>query len=206
MEKNTITADEALDLLMEGNKRFVNDELQHPHLDSARRKMLSEGQAPHTVVLACSDSRMVPEVIFDQGLGDLFVIRVAGNVAKDKVLGSIEYAIEHLGSKLIFVLSHESCGAVTAALGAEEAPGHIGSILEEIKPAVYIARQQRGDLLENAIKNNALITRERIQDSQPIIHQAIAEKGVKVISGYYHLSDGRVEICKYNRSNSPAAC
>lgn len=194
MEKNKISANDALQLLMEGNKRFVNDELQHPHLDVARRKMLSEGQNPHTVVLTCSDSRLVPEVIFDQGLGDLFVIRVAGNVAKEKVLGSIEYAVEHLGSSLIFVLGHEKCGAVTAALEPGETEGHIGAILEEIKPAVFMARRQPGDLLENAIKNNAVITKERVQDSLPIIHRAVLSKGVKVVSGYYHLSDGVVEI------------
>lgn len=192
MEKNTISADEALKMLKEGNHRFINDELNHPHLDQQRRKMLTEGQAPHTVVLACSDSRVIPDVIFDQGLGDLFVIRVAGNVAKDKVLGSIEYAVQHLGSKLVVVLGHEKCGAVTAALEPAEIEGHVGIILEEIKPAVYMARQQEGDLLENAIKNNVRIMRERVNDSLPILNKAVREQGVKVVSGYYRLETGEV--------------
>lgn len=192
MEKNSITADEALQLMKEGNQRFVNDELKHPNLDQQRRRMLTEGQAPHTVILACSDSRVIPDVIFDQGLGDLFVIRVAGNVAKDKVLGSIEYAVQHLGSKLIIVLGHEKCGAVTAALEPAQVEGHVGIILEEIKPAVYMARQQDGDLLENAIKNNVRIMRERVNDSLPILNRAVREQGVKVVSGYYRLDSGEV--------------
>lgn len=192
MEKNTISADEALKMLKEGNSRFINDELKHPHLDQQRRKMLTEGQAPHTVILACSDSRVIPDVIFDQGLGDLFVIRVAGNVAKDKVLGSIEYAVQHLGSKLVVVLGHEKCGAVTAALEPAEVEGHVGIILEEIKPAVFMARQQEGDLLENAIKNNVRIMRERVNDSLPILNKAVREQGVKVVSGYYRLETGEV--------------
>jgi carbonic anhydrase len=194
MDKNKLTADEALDQLMEGNKRFVKNELKHPHLDAARRKMLTEGQAPHTVVLTCADSRLVPDLIFDQGLGDLFTIRVAGNVAKDKVLGSIEYAVAHLGTKLIIVLGHEKCGAVTAALEPSVTEGHIGAILEELKPSVFMARHQEGDLLENSIKNNAQIMKERIKDSLPIINKAVIQDGAKVVSAYYKLDSGIVEL------------
>lgn len=193
MDKNKIKASEALVMLKKGNERFASNTLQHPNLDDARRRMLAEGQAPHTVVLTCSDSRILPDLIFDQGLGDLFVIRVAGNVAKDKVLGSIEYAVANLGSKLVVVLGHEACGAVTAALEPKEQIGHIGAILEELKPAVYMARQQPGDLLENAIKNNAIITRERVRDSLPILNKAIKEDGLKVVSAYYSLATGQVD-------------
>jgi len=194
MEPNKVTAEEALKILMEGNERFVKGELNHPHLDDVRRNMLKDGQAPFGIVLACADSRVLPDIIFDQGLGDLFVIRVAGNVAKDKVLGSIEYAVEHLGTKLIFVLGHESCGAVTAALEPAQLEGHINKILDLIRPAVHMARHQEGDLLENAIKNNAIMVKENISDSLPVINRAIKEKGVKVVSGYYSLSNGKVEL------------
>jgi len=192
MDKNKVLAHEALEMLKLGNQRFVTNTLDHPNLDDARRRMLATGQAPHTVVLTCSDSRILPDLIFDQGLGDLFVIRVAGNVAKDKVLGSIEYAVANLGSKLVVILGHESCGAVTAALEPMEQIGHIGAILEELKPAVYMARNQPGDLLENAIKNNAIITRERVRDSLPILNKAIKEDGLVVVSAYYSLQTGEV--------------
>mgnify|MGYP001088332034 CR=1 FL=1 len=192
MEPNKVSADEALEKLIEGNKRFVNGELKHPHMDDVRRNMLKDGQAPFAIIVACADSRVLPDIIFDQGLGDLFVIRVAGNVAKDKVLGSIEYAIEHLGTKLVFVLGHESCGAVTAALEPATHEGHINKILDLIRPAVHMARHQDGNLLENAIKNNAIMVKENITDSLPVINRAVKEKGVKVVAGYYSLADGSV--------------
>lgn len=194
MEPNKISAEEALTLLMDGNERFVKGTLKHPHLDEVRRNMLTDGQAPFAIVVTCADSRVVPDILFDQGLGDLFVIRVAGNVAKDKVLGSIEYAIEHLGTKLVFVLGHESCGAVTAAIEPSVNEGHIDKILEIIRPAVHMARHQEGDILENSIKNNALMVKENISDSLPIINKAVKEKGVKVVAGYYKLADGSVEM------------
>jgi len=194
MEPNKVSADEALKILMQGNERFVKGELKHPHMDDVRRNMLKDGQAPFAIIVACADSRVLPDIIFDQGLGDLFVIRVAGNVAKDKVLGSIEYAVQHLGTKLIFVLGHESCGAVTAALEPAQLEGHINAILDLIRPAVHMARHQEGDILENSIKNNALMVKENISDSLPVINRAIKEKGVNVVSGYYSLTDGKVEL------------
>jgi len=194
MEKNIISAKEALKALMDGNKRFISDELTHPRHGGARKQELTGGQAPFAIVLSCSDSRVDPNIAFDQGLGDLFVIRVAGNVAKDKVLGSIEYAVEHLGTKLIFVLGHEKCGAVTASMEPAVFEGHVGAIVEVIKPAVYLARHQDGDDLENAIKNNALMVKEHITDSLPVLNRAIKEKGVEVVSGYYKLETGEVEI------------
>lgn len=194
MEKNKISGEEALRILMEGNARFVKNELKHPHLDAKRRAMLTEGQAPFAVVVTCADSRVIPDVLFDQGLGDLFVIRVAGNVAKDKVLGSIEYAAIHLGTRLVFVLGHEKCGAVTAALEPATMEGHIGAIVDAIKPAVYMARGQKGDLLENSIKNNAVMVREQISDSMPILAKMVKEDKLKVVGGYYKLQSGKVEI------------
>ena len=191
---NKISGDDALDRLMEGNKRFVNDELQHHDLSRQMREHLIEGQSPFAVILTCADSRLLPNVIFDQGLEDLFVIRVAGNVAREKILGSIEYAVANLGVRLVMVLGHEKCGAVGAAMDGEEHEGHIDVILNEIKPAVYMARKQEGDTLENAVKNNAIFTQERIKESHPILNKAVKEQDLRVVSGYYHLVTGEVDL------------
>lgn len=188
-----MTAEEALKLLKDGNKRYVKGDLKHPHTDPDRRHELTAAQHPFAVILSCADSRVVPELLFDQGLGDLFVIRVAGNVAKDKVFGSIEYAVKFLNSKLIVVLGHESCGAVNASLGNADPGGHIGSIIEKIKPAVYMARRMKGDLLTNAVKVNAEIVAEEIKETKPIISDAVEAAGVKVVSAYYKLDSGEVE-------------
>ncbi|MFT6873557.1 MAG: carbonic anhydrase [Roseivirga sp.] len=189
-----MTAKEALKQLKDGNKRYVKGELKHPHTDNQRREEVADSQHPFAVILSCADSRVVPELLFDQGLGDLFVIRVAGNVAKDKVFGSIEYAVKFLNSKLIVVLGHENCGAVNASLGDADPGGHIGSIIDRIKPAVYMARRMEGDLLTNAIKVNAQIVGEELKDTKPIISDAVKNAGVEVYSAYYKLSTGEVEF------------
>ena len=189
-----MTAKEALDKLLEGNARFVDGNLKHPHTDNTRRDALQGSQHPHAVILSCADSRVVPELIFDQGLGDLFVIRVAGNIAKDKVLGSIEYAVKFLGVKLIIVLGHENCGAVSASLGDEDPGGHIGKIIEKIKPAVYMAKRMEGDHLTNTIQVNAQLVSEEIKDAKPIINQAVKFEGVEVLPAYYELSSGKVKL------------
>ncbi len=188
-----MTAKEALKHLKEGNKRYVKGEVKHPHTDPKWRDELVEGQHPFAVILSCADSRVVPELLFDQGLGDLFVIRVAGNVAKDKVFGSIEYAVKFLNSKLIVVLGHEKCGAVNASLSNVDPGGHIGSIIEKIKPAVYVAKRMKGDLLTNAVKVNAQIVGEEIKETKPIISDAVESAGVDVVSAYYKLETGEVE-------------
>jgi carbonic anhydrase len=189
-----MTAKEALQQLKEGNKRYVEGNLNHPHTDNSWRDSLQEGQHPFAVILSCADSRVVPELLFDQGLGDLFVIRVAGNVAKDKVLGSMEYAVKYLGTRLIIVLGHEKCGAVSASLGTEDPGGHIGSIIEKLKPAVYMAKRMEGDHLTNAIKVNAEITAEEIKESKPILSEAFENQGLMVVPAYYQLSTGEVEF------------
>ena len=188
-----MTAAEALKQLKEGNARYVKGDLKHPHTDPQRRDELKESQHPFAVILSCADSRVVPELLFDQGLGDLFVIRVAGNIAKEKVIGSIEYAIKFLNSKLIVVLGHESCGAVNASLGDADPGGHIGKIIERIKPAVYMAKRLPGDHLTNAIKINAQIVSEELKESKPILADAVKSAGVEVVSAYYKLSTGEVE-------------
>ncbi|HEY4484757.1 MAG TPA: carbonic anhydrase, partial [Nitrospiria bacterium] len=130
-EGHGLNPDKALTMLMEGNARYVEGKMLHPNQAADRMGELAKGQHPFAVILGCADSRVPPEIVFDQGLGDLFVLRVAGNIADDAVIGSIEYAVEHLGTTLVFVLGHERCGAVSAAVevvtkGAK-VPGHIGS-------------------------------------------------------------------------------
>ncbi len=187
-------AQEALNLLKEGNARYVRGELKHPHTDASWRDSLQEGQHPFAVILSCADSRVVPELAFDQGLGDLFVIRVAGNIAKEKVIGSIEYAVKYLGSKLVVVMGHEKCGAVNASLGDTDPGGHIGAIIEKIKPAVYMAKRMKGDLLTNSIKVNAQIVAEELKESKPILIDSVKAGGVKIVSAYYKLATGEVEF------------
>ncbi len=187
-------AEEALKLLKEGNKRYIEGNSIHPHSDPKYRKSLANEQHPFAVILTCADSRVTPEILFDCGLGDLFVIRVAGNVAKEKVVGSIEYAIKYLNANLVVVMGHEKCGAVSAAMSDAEPGGHIGRILENIKPAVYITRTMKGDTLTNAIKLNAQIVSEHLKENKPIIEDAVKAGGVKIYSSYYELSSGKVEF------------
>ncbi len=189
-----MTAQESLTKLKEGNKRYVDGNLQHPNTTNARRDELAGGQKPFAIVLSCADSRVVPELIFDQGMGDLFVIRVAGNIAEDRVIGSIEYAVEHLGTKLVLVLGHESCGAVGASLGDEDPGGHISSLVELIKPAVNKAKEMDGDLLVNSVKTNATMVADQLRGTGPFISKHVEESGVQVVSGYYKLSNGEVEF------------
>lgn len=189
-----MTAEEALNQLKEGNSRYVKGDIKHPHTDIQRRDELTGGQHPFAVILSCADSRVVPELLFDQGLGDLFVIRVAGNVAKDKVIGSIEYAIKFLNSKLIVVMGHENCGAVSASLSNADPGGHIGAIIEKIKPAVYMSKRMPGDHLTNAIKVNAQLVSEELKESKPILQDAVRSSGVKIVSAYYNLGRGEVEF------------
>ncbi|HOV89960.1 MAG TPA: carbonic anhydrase [Syntrophorhabdaceae bacterium] len=181
-------------LLSEGNKRFVEGKSIHPNQDSARRTAISSGQKPFAIIIGCSDSRVPPEILFDQGIGDLFIIRVAGNIVDDVALGSIEYAVDHLGTELVVVLGHSKCGAVTATVKGGEAHGHIGSIASIIMPAVEKAKGQHGDIVENAIRNNMEITVEKIKSSEPIMTKAVKEGRVKVIGAYYDIESGVVEF------------
>lgn len=134
------TPDAALRLLLEGNQRFIQGTVRHPHQTAERRKETSAGQAPFAVVLTCADSRLSPEIVFDQGLGDLFVVRNAGNLLSDHVIGSIEYAVEHLHAPLIVVMGHTRCGAVAAAVAGGEAGGHVQSIVDSLAFVVAAAR------------------------------------------------------------------
>lgn len=189
-EPKGIDPDEAMKKLIEGNSRFVGAKPVHPDQTASIREELAKGQKPFAVILTCSDSRVPPEIVFDQGLGDLFVIRVAGNIVDDN--GSIEYAAEHLGTRLVVVLGHERCGAVDATLKGGEAPGHIASLVKAIKPAVDKGKKEKGDPLENSIKNNTLSVAQKIRNSKPLLDELVKEGKLKVVSARYDLDDGRV--------------
>lgn len=195
MTPTIVPADEALNRLKEGNERFVAEKRSHPHEDNEYRLSLSKGQDPFAVVLACADSRVTPEILFDQGLGDLFVIRVAGNVAKEKVTGSIEYAVAHLGVRLVVVLGHQNCGAVGASIGVAELSHNLQALVNEIKPAVYMAENSgEKDVLNTAVRYNAQLVASKLSESQPTLYNMVENDGLKVIPAYYALESGKVEF------------
>lgn len=191
---DTLTAKQSLKKLIEGNKRCVVCKPQNPRQDAKRRKEVVKGQKPFAVIVGCSDSRIPPELIFDQGYGDLFVVRLAGNIVDRLALGSIEYAVEHLGTKLVVVLGHGKCGAVTAATQGSNAPGNVGSILKAIQPAVKKARKLQGDLVENATRVNVELVTNKIKSSQPILAEMVENGTIEVMGAYYNIETGAVEI------------
>jgi carbonic anhydrase len=197
-EGTTLTPEQALAKLMEGNKRYVSAKLEHPDQTADRRIEVAKGQSPFAVILTCSDSRVAPEILFDQGLGDLFVLRTAGNVLADVVIGSIEYAVEHLGAPLIMVLGHERCGAVSAAVDMVTKhatfPGHIGSLADAIKPAVDVVKDKGGDLVDAAVSENARMVAGLLEDAEPILSEAVHSKHIMIVSARYDLDDGEVKL------------
>lgn len=191
----TLSPAQALKRLMDGNARYVKHKEKHPDMSLARRRELNlKGQHPYAVILGCADSRVPPELIFDEGLGDLFVIRDAGNVVDDEVLGSIEYAVEHLGVQLVMVLGHEKCGAVSAAIASDKAPGHIQKVIDSILPAIAEARNLPGDQVHNCVVANAKHVAFQVKTSEPILRLAVETNRIQVVAANYHLDTGKVEI------------
>ena len=187
---DSVTPEAALLRLKAGNARFVTEPVSQGRPNAARRAATAKAQHPFAIVVTCADSRTAPELIFDQNIGDIFVVRSAGNVIDDHALGGIEFAAKTFGTRLIVVLGHQSCGAVKAALTSDTAPGHIGSILRDIQPAVKQAKHQAGDLLTNAVKDNARLVAEKIgKDAELGDHKS----EVRIVSGYYELDSGHVE-------------
>jgi carbonic anhydrase len=180
--------------LMEGNQRFVRGQLMGPHRSANRRTELAQGQRPIATILSCADSRVPAELLFDQGLGDLFNVRVAGNIVTPEVLGSLEYAVELLETPLLMVLGHERCGAVTAAVNHQPVPGHIGDFLDEIQAAVRQTQNLPGDPIDNAISANIQIQVERILQQSTLISQRQANGQVTIVGGRYDLDSGLVTI------------
>ena len=191
--QNAMTPDQAMQALLEGNKRFVERKRRNPNQDVARLREVAGGQNPYAAVLGCADSRVPAEIVFDQGLGDLFVCRVAGNVATPEEIGSLEFGSLVLGSKVIMVLGHKRCGAVDATIKGAQVPGQIGSLLDAIKPAVEKAKDRTGDRLEETCKTNIMLQAEKLKSS-PVISQLIKENKLKVVGGYYDLDTGKVTM------------
>ncbi|WP_176085910.1 carbonic anhydrase [Martelella sp. HB161492] len=188
--------DEAIARLLAGNARSVSGDLVNKH-DISGRAERANGQKPFAAILACADSRVVPEMIFDQGPGDLFVIRVAGNFLTEDGLASLEYGVAKLGIQAILVLGHSGCGAVAATIesieGHEALPGHLQGLVGAIEPAVYEAMKDHPkDLAEAAITENARMTAEQCAGSAPIMSEAVASGKLKVISGVFDIASGKV--------------
>jgi len=203
-EPSGLAADEALRRLDLGNARFVRGQLSEttPASIADSRRKVAQGQKPFAIIVGCSDSRVGPEVIFDQQLGALFVIRTAGEVVDPVGLGSIEYAVAHLGSRLIVVLGHERCGAVTAAVSGAKEPGHFSAVLKAIRPAVRMVKGSAGDPVENAVRAQALHVAAQLQASGPILKKAVRSGELEIVAARYDLDSGKVSLMSAARQSS----
>jgi carbonic anhydrase len=179
--------------LEDGNARYAANKPEHGHQDAARRAELAKGQKPFAIIFGCADSRTSPEILFDQGLGDVFVVRVAGNVVDDTALASLEYAVTHLGAKLIVVLGHSKCGAVAAAVGDVKEESHLAALTAPIKEAVDTSKKWEGDALENAVKANTILMAKRLENSGPVLKQAIKDGKLQIVPAVYNLEAGTVK-------------
>jgi len=194
--KLATTADEALAELKAGNARFVAGKAFKGNQNMARIKEVAAGQHPEAIILGCSDSRVPPEVIFDEGIGDLFVVRVAGNVSEPATTGSIEYAAEHLHVPLVVVLGHHKCGAVKATAEAHgPAEGNIGSILAEIQPAVAAAKASPGKegLVDDAVHENTRLVAGQLLSESPVLKHLVEAGQVRIVTAVYDLDSGKIE-------------
>ncbi|MEH2141064.1 carbonic anhydrase [Nostoc sp.] len=191
--KDDITPDKALQELLDGNERFAKRKRRNPDQSYSRLVEVAKGQKPFASILGCADSRVPSEIVFDQGLGDLFVCRIAGNIATTQQIGSLEFGSLILGSKVIMVVGHERCSAVQAAIKAAPVPGQIGSLLEAIKPSVESTKEQSGDKVENACKANILAQIKKLESSSVLSELIKAEK-LKIVGGYYDLDTGEISI------------
>ncbi|MBS0653223.1 MAG: carbonic anhydrase [Verrucomicrobia bacterium] len=187
------TGEVALQRLMAGNSRFTSGQSIHKNLGLEGLSELKEGQEPFAVIIGCSDSRVPPEIVFDQGLGDIFVVRDAGNVIGPIELDSVEFAVDKLHCPLVIVLGHENCGAVKATLLGQENVPELDNIYPLIAPALKKCQAQKGDILMNAIKCNVK-EGVRYLKSTPLIAKHIAANGLKVVGGYYDFDHGKVTI------------
>lgn len=189
-----VTAEVALQKLMDGNKRYVEGTMSGTKICNleARQKLVA-GQHPYAIILSCSDSRVPPELVFDEGLGEIFVVRVAGNVAaKGEIIGSVEYAAEHLGVPLVMVLGHEKCGAVKATVDSKgHAEGNIGAIVSDIAPAIG---QAKGADAEDVADANLDLVKKNLTAGSPILAKLVEEGKLKIVTGKYHIDHGDVVL------------
>ncbi|MBD2465790.1 carbonic anhydrase [Oscillatoria sp. FACHB-1407] len=181
----------ALRRLLDGNQRFMQHHPQYPDQSQARVQAVAQAQHPFATVLSCADSRVPAELIFDQGIGNIFDVRIAGNIATPEALGSIEYAVVLLGTPLLMVLGHERCGAVTAAVQNEALPGEIGSFVKAILPAVERVKGKSGDMVENAVVANVHYQIDQLKRS-PLLMERVKSGKLKIVGGRYDLDSGRV--------------
>ncbi len=194
----TQDAKEALQRLKQGNERFRTGRAVGAGRDSARHEELIKGQQPFAIILGCSDSRVPTEILFDTGFGDLFVIRVAGNVANTASIASIEYAVAHLGTKLVVVMAHQSCGAVTAAIEGGDAGKNLNRLMSYIQPALEPPEQETGQDADQGVdvvaRRNAKISAERLICESDIMREATEKDGVKIVTAFFHFTNGEVEF------------
>lgn len=194
MTMENITCKEALSNLIEGNRRFSHSNAINPHQDRARVDETSSGQSPFAAILTCADSRVSPEIIFDQGLGDLFVVRVAGNIVNDHILGSLEYAVLHLNTPLIIVMGHTNCGMITGVAKEHELDGSIASLAPTIQPHVENVRQMDGDLVYNATVEVTRHAARQLRESKPILSDRVNTGRLDVLPAMYELETGEVKL------------
>ncbi|MCM1014135.1 MULTISPECIES: carbonic anhydrase [Brevibacterium] len=184
--------------LQEGNRRFVNDEPEHPNQDTARREAVTADQKPFVTLFGCADSRVAAEMIFDVGIGDMFVVRNAGQVIDPVTLGSLEYGVEMLGTPLLVVLGHDSCGAVTAAYNAydtgETPPGFISDVVARILPTVARARKNHRTTVNETVVQNTIDTVEKIMQLSTLISRAVEEGRLIIVGMTYQLHDGHTTV------------
>ncbi len=194
---DNMTPDQALELLLEGNKRFTDQKSVHPRQSFARLTETGADQFPFASFLSCADSRVPVEILFDQGVGDTFVVRVAGNIATPEAIGSLEFGSAVLGSRVLLVMGHENCGAVNAVLRSQKLPADskIGTLVPYITAGVEKAKGQQGNDLVNAVKDNVLVQVETLKKS-PILAGLIKDNKLKIVGAYYDLDTGKVEVLK----------
>lgn len=206
----SISAREALQRLLDGNERYMSGSPHRPNQTAAHRLQAASSQRPFAVIVGCSDSRVPAEIVFDQGIGDLFVIRTAGHRVDELAIASVEFAVQELGSRLVLVLGHESCGAITAAIhmhedeeleegadapcGLHEPANHIPRLLAKLHHVIAKARQQTGDLIVNAAKENVRAVIAKLEESSSVLQHFSATEGMEIHGAYYHLATGRVEM------------
>ncbi|BDI16225.1 carbonic anhydrase [Nostoc cf. commune SO-36] len=191
---NPVSSNEAIRRLLDGNQRFIEQKRKYPDQSLERLRLVAKAQYPFAAILGCADSRVPAEIVFDQGLGDLFVVRVAGNVVSDTVIGSLEYSTAVLGSQLIMVLGHRRCGAVAEAIKNEPLPGRIGLIIEGIKPSVEKVKFRTGDNMQDAVIANIQYQTEKLQESSTILAKLLREGKLKIVGACYDIDTGKINI------------
>lgn len=185
-------AQESLSKLIEGNRRFVENQLENIPVDQSTKTELVKGQSPYAIILSCADSRVVPELIFNTGMGELFVVRVAGNVANTSSLASMEYAVAHLATPVIVVLGHQNCGAVTAAVAGGDNGPNLNHLLGHLYPAIKVASDPTS--VDEVIRKNAELTVKTIIKDSEIMTKAVGDGKLKIVPAYYHLDSGKVKF------------